>query len=42
MARTFFAILTLAISVLVLLGVLAAPLMVTLIAPGLHRRRSAS
>jgi putative peptidoglycan lipid II flippase len=34
MARTFFAILTLAISILVLLGVLAAPLMVTLIAPG--------
>jgi putative peptidoglycan lipid II flippase len=34
MARTFFALLTLGISVLVLLGVLAAPLMVTLIAPG--------
>ena len=34
MARTFFALLTLAISILVLLGVLAAPLMVTLIAPG--------
>ena len=34
MARTFFALLTLAISVLVLLGVLAAPFMVTLLAPG--------
>lgn len=34
MARTFFAILTLAISILVLVGVLAAPLMVTVIAPG--------
>ncbi len=34
MARTFFAILAITISVLVLLGVLAAPLMVTLIAPG--------
>ncbi len=34
MARTFFAILTLAISILVLLGVLAAPLMVSVIAPG--------
>ena len=34
MARTFFAVLTAAISVLVLLGVLAAPFMVTLIAPG--------
>jgi putative peptidoglycan lipid II flippase len=34
MARTFFAILTLAISILVLLGVMAAPLMVTVIAPG--------
>lgn len=34
MARTFFAILAVTISVLVLLGVLAAPLMVTLIAPG--------
>ena len=34
MARTYFAILTLAISILVLLGVVAAPLMVTVIAPG--------
>jgi len=34
MARTFFALLTTAISVLVLLGVLASPLMVTLLAPG--------
>jgi putative peptidoglycan lipid II flippase len=34
MARTFFALLTVGISILVLLGVLAAPLMVTLIAPG--------
>jgi putative peptidoglycan lipid II flippase len=34
MARTFFAILAIAMAVLVLLGVLAAPLMVTLIAPG--------
>jgi len=34
MARTFFVILTLAISILVLLGVLAAPLMVTVIATG--------
>ena len=36
MARTFFAILSLAIAVLVLLGVLAAPLMVTLVAPGFN------
>ena len=34
MARTFFAILTLSISALVLIGVLAAPFMVTVIAPG--------
>ena len=34
MARTFFAILTLGISILVLLGVLAAPFMVTVLAPG--------
>ncbi len=34
MARTFFAILAITMAVLVLLGVLAAPLMVTLIAPG--------
>ena len=34
MARTFFAILSITISLLVLLGVLAAPLMVTLLAPG--------
>lgn len=34
MARTFFALLTLAVSILVLLGVVAAPLMVTVIAPG--------
>jgi putative peptidoglycan lipid II flippase len=34
MARTFFVILTLAVSILVLLGVLAAPLMVSVIATG--------
>ena len=34
MARTYFAILTFAVSILVLLGVVAAPLMVTIIAPG--------
>src|SRR5258708_3338850 len=34
MARTFFALLAAGISVLVVLGVLAAPFMVTLIAPG--------
>lgn len=34
MARTFFALLTFAISILVLLGVLAAPFMVTVLAPG--------
>ncbi len=34
MARTFFVLLTLAVSILVLLGVLAAPFMVTLLAPG--------
>jgi putative peptidoglycan lipid II flippase len=34
MARTFFALLAAGISVLVLLGVMAAPFMVTLIAPG--------
>jgi putative peptidoglycan lipid II flippase len=34
MARTFFLLLTLAVSILVLLGVLAAPFMVTLLAPG--------
>ena len=34
MARSFFAFLAIGISVLVLLGVLAAPFMVTLIAPG--------
>src|SRR6266542_2889806 len=34
MARTFFALLALTISILVLLGVAAAPFMVTLIAPG--------
>lgn len=34
MARTFFALLTLAVSLIVLAGVLAAPLMVTVIAPG--------
>jgi putative peptidoglycan lipid II flippase len=34
MARTFFAILTLGVSILVLLGVLAAPLMVSVIATG--------
>ena len=34
MARTFFALLTGGISVLVLLGVLAAPLLVELVAPG--------
>ena len=34
MARTFFAVLTLAVSVLVLLGVLAAPFLVTILVPG--------
>ena len=34
MARTFFALLTSVIAALVLLGVIAAPLMVTLLAPG--------
>ena len=38
-ARTVFAILTLTISVLVLLGILAAPLLVTLIAPGFEGAR---
>src|SRR5580765_1108049 len=33
-ARTFFALLTLSIAVLVLLGVLAAPVLVELVAPG--------
>src|SRR5258708_28554594 len=33
-ARTFFVLLTVAVSILVLLGVLAAPFMVTLLAPG--------
>jgi putative peptidoglycan lipid II flippase len=34
MARTFFALLVLVVSIIVLLGVVAAPLMVTAIAPG--------
>jgi putative peptidoglycan lipid II flippase len=34
MARTFFAVLTLAVSILVLLGVLAAPFLVTILVPG--------
>jgi len=34
MARTFFALLTLAVSIIVLLGVMAAPLMVTVLTPG--------
>jgi putative peptidoglycan lipid II flippase len=38
-ARTVFAILTLTISVLVLLGIFAAPLMVTILAPGFEGPR---
>ena len=38
-ARTVFAVLTLTISILVLLGILAAPLLVTLIAPGFEGPR---
>lgn len=38
-ARTVFALLTLTISILVLLGIIAAPLLVTLIAPGFEGER---
>ena len=41
-ARTFFALLTLSIAVLVLLGVLAAPVLVELVAPGFEGRSAIS